>query len=291
MSGFMRPPAVEELKYAGNKPGKDGANGKDGTPGRDGIDGKDGRGITGFLIAGDGSLVVKYTDGVKENLGVVVGRDGKDGIGIKGDKGDRGDKGDKGDKGEPGIGRKGDKGDPGDKGEPGQSIKGDKGDSGESIKGDKGEPGATGPRGESIKGDKGETGQSIKGDKGDPGRDGKDGRDGLDLTVAPSRPAGRVLMGAVGRLTADRKPPGPTNTLNIPDGFTRAVTLLIVDGVGAGAKIEGLHACADGVVTWDEWSRVGNAGVTVDADQQNRGLAVTAMTAGSWTCRMIGSPE
>lgn len=119
----------------------------------------------------------------------------------------------------------------------------------------------------------------VKGDTGDV------------TVVQASAPKGRTLYGKTGRLTSDRKPPSATNTLNIPDSFARAVTLLVSDGATAGARIEGLHACTDGIVTWEEWSRAGNAPVIVAADQDNRGLAVTAKTLGSWTCRMIGSPE
>ena len=58
-------------------PGKDGADGKDGAPGRDGTDGV---GITTTTIDGDGQLVIHYSNGTTETLGVVVGADGKNGV-------------------------------------------------------------------------------------------------------------------------------------------------------------------------------------------------------------------
>lgn len=58
-------------------PGKDGADGKDGAPGRDGTDGV---GITTTTIDGDGQLVIHYSNGTTETLGVVVGTDGKNGV-------------------------------------------------------------------------------------------------------------------------------------------------------------------------------------------------------------------
>ncbi len=116
------------------------------------------------------------------------------------------------------------------------------------------------------------------------------GEDGKAVAGAAQQ-RGRTLYGSGGRLTADRKPPGPTNTLNIPDGFTRAVTLLISDCVGAACKIEGQHSCAGGVVSWEEWDRKGSAAITVAPDQDNQGLAITAEKPGTWVCRMIGTPE
>ena len=101
------------------------------------------RSITSTAVNDAGELVVTYSDGTTENLGVVVGEDGKDGA--PGEQGEQGEKGDKGDPGEQGEqGEKGDKGDPGEQGEQGE-------------KGDKGDPGEQGEQGE-------------KGDKGDPGR-------------------------------------------------------------------------------------------------------------------------
>ena len=71
------------------------------------------RSITSTAVNDAGELVVTYSDGTTENLGVVVGEDGKDGA--PGEQGEQGEKGDKGDPGEQGEqGEKGDKGDPGE---------------------------------------------------------------------------------------------------------------------------------------------------------------------------------
>lgn len=79
-------------------------------------DAADTKGIQSTAINGNGELVVTYTDGTSENLGVVVGSDGKDGTdgkdgidgedgkdGANGEKGDKGDKGDTGADGEDGT--------------------------------------------------------------------------------------------------------------------------------------------------------------------------------------------
>jgi hypothetical protein len=102
-----------------------------------------------------------------------------------------------------------------------------------------------------------------------------------------------VLYGASGRLTSDRRPPGATNTLNIPEGFTRAVTLLVSDGCGNAAHVAGVLAQADGPATtvWKEFQRLGTADIQIDADTEFGGLAVIANTPGDWVCRMIGAPE
>ena len=54
------------------------------------------KGIKSTEINSNGELVITYTDGTTQNLGVVVGQDG--------DKGDKGDKGETGDKGDDGVG-------------------------------------------------------------------------------------------------------------------------------------------------------------------------------------------
>lgn len=62
------------------KNGLDGINGKDGLNGRDGKDGKngeDGRGIKKLYVDKNGHLIVIYTDGKQEDLGRIVGKDGK----------------------------------------------------------------------------------------------------------------------------------------------------------------------------------------------------------------------
>jgi hypothetical protein len=87
----------------------------------------------------NGHLILTFANGIKQDVGIVVGAKGD-----KGDKGDQGIQGEKGDKGE-----KGDQGIQGD-----QGIKGDKGDKGDQgiqgIKGDDGQPGANGKDGISI---------------------------------------------------------------------------------------------------------------------------------------------
>lgn len=121
----------------------------------------------------------------------------------------------------------------------------------------------------------------VKGDPGDV------------TTIQAASPRGRVLFGKIGRLTADRKSPGAANTLNIPDNFGRAVMLLITDGVASGCVISGFLSRGEGpeTTTWQEWDRRGNAPIVTTADTVNGGLAVDAVTAGNWTCRMVGSPE
>ena len=59
--------------------GVDGKNGKDGLNGRDGRDGKDGRGIAGTRLDNQ-NLIIIYDDGFEENVGRVVGEDGKNGL-------------------------------------------------------------------------------------------------------------------------------------------------------------------------------------------------------------------
>ena len=60
--------------------GKDGADGKDGINGTDGIDGEDGISVIKSEINTKGELVLTYSDNTVDNLGVVVGANGKDGI-------------------------------------------------------------------------------------------------------------------------------------------------------------------------------------------------------------------
>lgn len=61
---------------------RDGRNGAAGTAGLDGaagIDGRDGRGITSTAIVA-GRLVLTYSDGTTQDVGAVVGADGKAGV-------------------------------------------------------------------------------------------------------------------------------------------------------------------------------------------------------------------
>ena len=128
-----------------------------------GADGKDGVSVSSSIINTNGELVITYTDGQIVNLGVVIGA--------------KGDKGDKGDQGEQGIqGIQGEKGEQGPQGLQGvQGVKGDKGD--------KGDAGAQGPQGkqgiQGVQGKQGERGEDgAKGDKGDTGAKGEKGADG-----------------------------------------------------------------------------------------------------------------
>lgn len=56
-----------------------GPAGKDGAPGEAGKDGVDGVGIASASINADGELELELSDGTRENLGRVVGKDGADG--------------------------------------------------------------------------------------------------------------------------------------------------------------------------------------------------------------------
>ena len=67
------------------------------------------KGIASAVINDNGELVITYTDGTSDNLGVVVGE--------KGDKGEQGEQGPQGDKGEQGP-----QGDKGEQGEDGRGI-------------------------------------------------------------------------------------------------------------------------------------------------------------------------
>jgi integrin beta 3 len=74
--------------------GEKGDPGIDGIHGRDGIDGKDGSdgvGIVSALQNDAGELVLKFSDGDEQNLGVVRGE-----IGEKGETGEKGEKGEAG---------------------------------------------------------------------------------------------------------------------------------------------------------------------------------------------------
>lgn len=134
--------------------GKDGAAGKQGDKGIDGANGKDGsdgapgaagRGIAKLLIDANGHLIATYSDGAVEDVGYVIGKDGKAGTdGKDGAPGKDGVPGERGEKGEPG-----EKGADGKHGEPGKD----------------GKPGLDGAAGKD-------------GAKGIDGRDGVDGKDG-----------------------------------------------------------------------------------------------------------------
>lgn len=265
-------------------PGKkgDATKGDRGEPGKSikGDPGEPGRGVARSYKRGD-DLVLEYTDGTLDVVGPCVGEPGPPGASIKGD---------------PGQSIKGDPGDEGPPGPPGTSIKGDPGSTGRGIAdveiNESGELVVQFTDG-AVKTLRRVVGQSVKGDPGPPGKPGEPGTAGKDAEVKGGYqpPKGRVLYGKSGRLTADRLPPSATNTLNIPDGFARSVTLLISDGVNHGMAVHGLHRRSGDVTTWDEWRRDGDAPVLIYADRENGGLAVEATQPGNWTCRMIGSPE
>ena len=153
--------------------GQDGAQGEKGDKGDTGAagaDGKDGIGVTKTEINEEGRLVVYYSDGSSDTLGVVVGEDGQDGAqGEKGDKGDKGDAGAAGADGEDGVGIS--KAEINDSGELILTFSNSYSINLGRIVGQNGADGAKGDKGE--KGDTGETGaQGEKGEKGDKGADG-----------------------------------------------------------------------------------------------------------------------
>ena len=100
------------MQIIGKVVGKDGSAGLNGINGLDGKDGSDGRGILSTSIDA-GSLIVRYTDGTQENLGIVVGPAGQNGAngtngidgapGATGAAGANGQDGQQGPPGEPGI--------------------------------------------------------------------------------------------------------------------------------------------------------------------------------------------
>lgn len=109
----------------------------------------------------------------------------------------------------------------------------------------------------------------------------------------PPTVKGRVLYGTSGRLTADRAPPGLTNTLNIPDGFSRTMMLMVDSGDG-GCWVFGRLSRGNGPETtkWEQVTLMGADDIaTFEADTALGGLAVTALKPGNWVCRMVGAPE
>ena len=64
---------------AGNVVGADGKDGTDGEDGADGKPGKDGRGIESVTTNDRGKVIVAYTDGTTDNLGLLVGPKGDQG--------------------------------------------------------------------------------------------------------------------------------------------------------------------------------------------------------------------
>lgn len=80
--GSERCEQAAEIKDAPDPLPIDGKNGTDGKNGNDGKDGVDGRGIANTAVI-EGHLFVTYTDGIREDKGVVA-VDGRDGRGITG---------------------------------------------------------------------------------------------------------------------------------------------------------------------------------------------------------------
>ena len=163
-------------------------NGENGADGADGADGKDGVGIEKVEINDKGELVIYYTNGESDNLGVVVGADGEDGKdGVDGEDGKDGTNGKDGVDGEDGKSA--------------YEIWLEQGNSGTEqdfldwLKGDAGQQGAAGADGVGIErveiNDKGElviyytNGESanlgvVVGADGADGKDGVDGVNGKD---------------------------------------------------------------------------------------------------------------
>ncbi len=145
-------------------------------------------------INSQGELVITYTDGRKENLGVVTGPQGS--IGAQGPQGDMGQEGAQGPVGA--VGSQGPEGAPGEEGPEG--ISGEKG-----PQGPQGEPGEVGPEGDigpegpqGNTGPRGDTGaagpQGPSGPQGPQGPSGNDGQEGNDgMTVAPARDEEELL--------------------------------------------------------------------------------------------------
>ena len=82
--------------------GENGTDGKDGINGTNGIDGRDGISVTKTEINANGELIISYSNGTTENVGKVVGTDGKDGV--NGVDGKDGINGTNGTDGEDGVG-------------------------------------------------------------------------------------------------------------------------------------------------------------------------------------------
>ena len=73
---FKIPAGKQGEKGDPGVPGRDGMDGQDGTPG---TNGEDGRGIVSAEINDEKKLILHYSDEMQDDLGVVVGADGKDG--------------------------------------------------------------------------------------------------------------------------------------------------------------------------------------------------------------------
>lgn len=171
------------------------------------IQGPAGRGISSVTINESGQLVITYSDSTTNNVGKVVGADGKSAYEIAVDngyvgtetewlaslKGEQGETGATGPQGEAGAdGQDGVNGADGADGQDGQSAyqiwlslgnTGTESDFIASLKGEKGDTGEQGPQGiQGIQGEQGEQGpQGIQGETGASGADGQDGADGRSI--------------------------------------------------------------------------------------------------------------
>jgi len=161
------------------KDGKDGADGKDGKDGVDGTNGKDGKdgiSIAKSEINSKGELVITYSNNEVENLGVIVGANGKDGV--------------NGADGKDGVnGADGKDGDDGEDGKDGVGI--------EDIKIVNGNLSITLTNGTTmdlgnIKGADGKDG--TNGTDGKDGTDGVDGKDGISVTGAEINAANELVL-------------------------------------------------------------------------------------------------
>jgi len=165
--------------------GKDGADGKDGVNGTNGKDGKDGISIAKSEINSKGELVITYSNNEVENLGIVVGANGRDGVngadgkdGVNGADGKDGVDGEDGKDGKDGVGI--------------EDIKivngnlaitltnGTTMDLG-NIKGADGKDGTNGTNGKD-------------GTDGKNGADGADGKDGISVTGAEINAANELVL-------------------------------------------------------------------------------------------------
>lgn len=194
--------AVEQREPKDGAPGRDGSRGERGEPGeagREGAPGAPGRSITKGMLDKNGHLILTYSDGSTDDVGLIVGKDGVTGErGPQGEAGPAGERGERGADGQsvtlddvrpvlaelvdtavkaipvPKDGKDGAPGPQGERGEPGpQGEKGEKGDPGpRGEPGPAGELGPVGPAGPA--GEKGEPGEQGK--EGPAGRDGADGK-------------------------------------------------------------------------------------------------------------------
>ncbi len=82
--------------------GAQGPQGDKGDQGDKGEQGIQGVSVTGAEINDKGELILSYSDGRTQNLGVVTGEQGPQGD--KGDQGDKGEQGEQGEQGKPGLG-------------------------------------------------------------------------------------------------------------------------------------------------------------------------------------------